>query len=253
MRSYVLFVNSLFLATIAALLASFETTKLDVIGFVFASTFLAYSFIRASEVLPQQKKIWWMLNTVSSVAAVILTLAFSKDQWILISFNVLIVLAYRGIGNFSLRKRIYLKPFSIALCWMINTSLIPFDQNPFFIPNDHSVGPQAINILVLTYCLSLLYDLKDVARERGSLLTLASISGIKKVFHLNETLLIILTGFGIYAYYYLQHGIAIFAATLYVLIIQFLWNRWKEPRTTFLIDGAYIIYIIAFLLCKNLV
>ncbi len=253
MRSYVLFVNSLFLATIAALLASFETSKLDVIGFVFASTFLAYSFIRASEVLPQQKKIWWTLNIISGVAASTLTIFFSKEQWILICINALIVLVYRGFGSFSLRKSIYLKPFSIALCWTINTSLIPFDQNPFFIPNDHSVGPQALNILVLTYCLSLLYDLKDAARERGSLLTLASLSGIKKVFHLNETLLILLTSFGIYAYYYLAHGIAIFAATVYVLIIQFLWNRWKEPRTTFLIDGAYIIYIIAFILCKNLV
>jgi hypothetical protein len=253
MRSYVLFVNSLFLATIAALLASFETSKLDVIGFVFASTFLAYSFIRASEVLPQQKKIWWFLNIASAIASAILSISFSKEQWILISINALIVLVYRGFGNFSLRKSIYLKPFSIALCWTINTSFIPFDQNPFFIPNDHSVGPQAINILVLTYCLSLLYDLKDASRERGSLLTLASLSGIKKVFHLNETLLIILTGFGLYAYYYLAHGVAIFAATIYVLIIQFLWNRWKEPRTTFLIDGAYIIYIIAFILCKNLV
>lgn len=253
MRSYVLFVNSLFLATITALLASFETEKLDVIGFVFASTFLAYSFIRASEVLPHQKKIWWILNISSALAASAFTISFSKEQWVLISINALIVITYRGFGNFSLRKRIYLKPFSIALCWTINTSVLPFDQNPFFIPNDHSVGPQAINVLVLTYCLSLLYDLKDAARERGSLLTLASLSGIKKVFHLNETLLIILTGFGIYAYHFLSHGLAIFAATLYVLVIQFLWNRWKEPRTTFLIDGAYIIYILAFILCKNLI
>jgi len=169
----------------------------------------------------------------------------SKDQFTTVIIAGVILMLYALPYKGALRNNPVLKPLSIALCWSLITAGIAFDNNLFFLPNDHSVFEIFIQIFFLTFFLSLLYDYRDVVFLHSQERTLPKILSEKKFYFLLWIALVatfvgfILVAKNTYA------SVAYFFTCIYIL---FLFKKIKTlcyARATWLADAGFVVYGLA--------
>ena len=232
--------SSLFLGVCAALLSALFTNQNHIIGFSLLSTFGGYLFLRKQSVKSY-------LPALAGAAALLIW-KFSMIQILLVGISALLSVMYQMPYGVSLRNNSLLKPISISTAWVLNTVLLASADQFEFIPNDHSVVFSTASIFVITFILSLYYDLKDAAEEEHKD-SLAVRLGLDTTFKIAISILVLLVIAGM-AYFkgITKETVALSGATVYIIFIH---SQLKQNRgSTYVIDACFIVYAALFLACK---
>lgn len=232
--------SSLFLGVCAAFLSALFTNQNHIIGFSFLSTFGGYLFLR-------KQSIKSYLPAFAGAVALLIW-KFSMMHILLVGISALLSIMYQMPYGVSLRNRSLLKPISISTAWVLNTVLLGSADQFEFLPNDHSVLFSTASIFIITFILSLYYDLKD-AEEEEHKDSLAARLGLHTVFKIAISTLVLLAIAGI-AYFkgISKETVALSGATVYIVFIH---SQLKQNRgSTYVIDACFIVYAVLFLACK---
>lgn len=239
--------HSIFLGICAAFLSTvYRPTNAP--AFVFFTTAAAYIFLRLSLISSRQKLPAIAISTMLMACGIGAGFTLSIDQKTTAAFAAVMLSLYIVPGRFSLRNKSYLKPITIGLCWSLMTVGLAFDNNLFFLPNDHSAFEIFLQIFFLTFFLSLLYDYRDVIFLYSQEKTLPKILSEKKFYRiLWITLVASFVGFILFAKN-THTSMAYFFTCIYIL---FLLNKAKTLnyiRMTWFTDAGFIVYALTMII-----
>lgn len=241
MSSRQIIAHSLFLGFCASLII-LVTKPSSSLVFTFFATSSCYVFLRLSLLKKVEKTRSIVVAIILAACALGAAMSLSKDQNIIAAFSVVILIPYVIPGKISSRNQFLLKPVTIGICWAMMTVGLAFDNNPFFLPNDRSVFEIFIQIFILTFILSLLYDYRDKIFIPTKERTIPYFFSEKSFYSILWIALVvsfvafILIGENIHA------GIAFFTTSIFIL---FLFRKMKSlgySRATWLTDTGFVIY-----------
>lgn len=247
------FFSSLFLGLCAAGLASLFTSVTFIIAFNFFSTTGGYLFLRKQEI-PLSRfyaRLFEWTSVISIVGSIMCLFEIDEGLWWIFLVNSMFTLLYFQPQRLSLRASTWLKPISIATAWTLNVCVLAHYQGVRFTPNEYSVFITILGFWTLTFFLSLYYDLKDAAAE-SDIKSLAAKWGLRKTTRLGISSILIIC----VIQYFIQLAIskeiaALLGAAIYMLFIDYFIQ--KNRANTYIVDGAYVVYFIFFLLGKHLI
>lgn len=239
-----LILHSFFLGVCAVLLGSLVNHYLNTALFILLSTTLGYIYLRRNHINFDQRK-GALYATVLLAIPTSVSFYFLPIQAKAVAvFSAAITLLYAQENNFSLRKYVVVKPLAIAMCWTLNTIVISYEDPLFFIPNDHSVLIHVFHIFLLTFVLSLLYDLRDFKNGLDDTTVFFNFFGEKNTKLIIVTILNLSLVLSILFSSLLSASIALFGASLYTVALLYWGKPNKELTYTWLVDSAFIIYAV---------
>lgn len=238
--------HSIFLGICAAFLSTvYRPTNAP--AFAFFTTAAAYIFLRLSLISSRQKLPAIAISTMLMACGIGAGFTLSIDQKTTAAFAAVMLSLYIVPGRFSLRNKAYLKPITIGLCWSLMTVGLAFDNNLFFLPNDHSAFEMFLQIFFLTFFLSLLYDYRDVIFLKSQEKTLPKILSEKK-FYLLLWIALVATFVGFILVAKNTHAsVAYFIGCIYILFLFKKIKTLSYARATWLADVGFVVYGLAYI------
>lgn len=211
-------------------------------GFTFCGTCAAYLFLRRTlAATHEQWKIWTTLLISGALAIGAFTLLSAKQRNMAYA-GILILILYALPSRYSLRNIIVLKPLAIALCWALFTIGIASGKGISEIPNDHSVSRFFLHIFLLTYFLSLLYDLRDYHKIENSEKTIIDLL-TERSFGYWFSIGIFLSILAMWVIGSFSAGFFAFAAScIYAFFLYLFHRRFSYLTYTWLVDAGFLIY-----------
>lgn len=234
--------HSLFLGTCAVLLGTLIRFNLPLSIFIFSSTSAGYLFLRKKSLPIFEHTYFWIAFFSLLISAFFSFLTLPTSAKAMAVFTGALTLLYAQENNFSLRKYTLLKPAVIGVCWALNTAVISYDNPVFFIPNDHSVLWIIIHIFILTYLLSLLYDLRDVEHGLDDTHVFQTVFGKKAT---QWFVFITLNATTVFSFLWSEDfvsSLAFFITSIYTVVLIEKADPTKMNRYTWLVDFAFILY-----------
>lgn len=249
-RLYQLLPHSIFLGICAVLLGSLVNYGFSHSTFIFSSTTFGYLYLRKNNLDAQDKTFFWLVLWGLLIAIGITFFLLPNQAKAIAVFSSTLTLLYAQENSFSLRKFTLLKPIIISFCWALNTVAISYDNPLFFIPNDHSVLTYLVHIFVLTYVLSLLYDLRDFRLGLDDTRVFYSVFGFKNTKIILLLILNICTVLTIFLSENTSAVFAFFVSSSYTVVLIEKANPMRLIRYTWLVDSVFIVYWAADLLSR---
>ncbi|MFY7706985.1 MAG: hypothetical protein ACOVQ5_02820 [Flavobacteriales bacterium] len=242
--------HSLFLGFCASILIIVTKTSSSFV-FSFFATSACYIFLRISLLKKADKTKAILFTTLLSACALGAATQLSRDQKIIGAVAVVVLIPYAIPRRLSLRNSILLKPLTIGLCWALMTISLAFDNNLFSLPNDHSVFEIFIQIFLLTFFLSLLYDYRDKVFLSTKERTIPQFFSENNFYILLWISLVVsFVGF-ILLGANTNASIAYFAACIYILFFFKKIRTLNYTRTTWLTDAGFIVYAMTYLILNS--
>lgn len=237
-----LILHSFFLGVCAVLLGNLIAFDQNTSLFILLSTTLGYVYLRRNHLSVEQRKGALITAVLLAIPTAISFFYLPLQAKAIAIFSAALTMLYAQENNFSLRKYVLIKPLAIAACWTLNTIIISYPDPLFFIPNDHSVLIHVVHVFLLTFILSLLYDLRDFKNGLDDTVVFFNYFGEKNTRLIIVTILNISLVTSILISSSLSASIALFGASLYTVFLLYWGKPNRELMYTWLVDSAFIIY-----------
>lgn len=248
MSSGQLIIHSLFLGFCAAVLSSIISFSPASV-FSFYSTSFAYMLLRRRLVYKPSFFFYLLLVTLFAFAiGAFFNLSTSQKETACIT--TLLTGLYAIPNKYGLRRSIILKPLIIGFTWALITIGIAANTSLLSLPNDHSVFILFIEIALLTFLLSMLYDLRDFVSQIPGERTLVSVVGL----HRFQQLFMLFTSASIAFVIWVNKSAGALPFVLSGLFCFYLLYATQKKRyllTTWMIDSTFLLYYIVVFLCAE--